>query len=62
MQGCTRQLERKKAGAMHRRCGQVVDIVPQIFIGDTRIAGWRKMEPMIATGAIDSLIGKSYGA
>ena len=44
--------------AMHRRCGKIVDFVPQMFIGDTHIAGWRKLEPMIASGEIDALIPK----
>ena len=42
--------------AMYRRCGKTVDFVPQMFIGDTHVAGWRKLEPMIASGEIDSLI------
>jgi glutaredoxin len=41
---------------MHRRCAQTVDFVPQIFIGDTHIAGWRKLEPMIKSGEFDRLL------
>ena len=41
---------------MHERCGEEVDFVPQIFIGDTHIKGWRKLEPMIESGEIDALI------
>lgn len=38
---------------MFDRCGGKVDFVPQIFIGDQHIAGWRKLEPMIASGDFD---------
>lgn len=41
---------------MYERCGGEVDIVPQIFIGDRHIPGWRKLEPMIASGEIDTLL------
>lgn len=42
---------------MYRRCGRVVDIVPQIFInGRHHVAGWRKLEPMIASGEFDQLL------
>ena len=44
------------AREMHRRCGQKVDIVPQIFINGTHVAGWRKLEPMIASGEFDRLL------
>jgi len=41
---------------MKRRAGDV-DFVPQIFInGTTHIAGWRKLEPMIASGEFDKLM------
>ena len=30
--------------------------VPQIFIGDRHIPGWRKLEPMIESGDFDKLI------
>ena len=43
---------------MYRRCGEEVDFVPQIFINDLHVAGWRKLEPMIESGKIDSLIPK----
>ncbi len=43
---------------MYERCGETVDFVPQIFIGDTHIKGWRTLEPMIASGEIDRLIPK----
>lgn len=43
---------------MHQRCGKTVDFVPQIFIGDTHIPGWRALEPMIESGEIDALIPK----
>lgn len=41
---------------MFRRCGETVDFVPQIFIGERHIGGWRKMEPMIHSGEIDELL------
>lgn len=44
------------AREMHRRCNQTVDFVPQIFIGDTHISGWRKLEPMIESGEFDRLL------
>ncbi len=44
------------AQEMHRRCGQTVDIVPQIFIGETHVPGWRKLQPMIASGEFDRLL------
>ena len=43
---------------MYERCGEIVDFVPQMFIGDVHIKGWRKLEPMIESGEIDSLIPK----
>ena len=43
---------------MHERCGETVDFVPQIFIGDTHVKGWRELEPMIQSGTIDRLIPK----
>ncbi|MFP6904977.1 MAG: glutaredoxin domain-containing protein [Verrucomicrobiota bacterium] len=42
--------------AMMRRCGEDLDFVPQIFINGTHIAGWRKLEPMIESGALDALV------
>ena len=44
------------AREMMSRCGQTVDFVPQIFVGDTHVPGWRKLEPMIDSGAFDRLI------
>ncbi len=44
---------------MLKRCGENVDFVPQIFIGDTHIKGWRKLKPLIESGEIDSLLLKS---
>ena len=41
---------------MFKRCGENVDFVPQIFIGDRHIKGWRELEPMIESGEIDSLL------
>ena len=41
---------------MYRRCGEELDFVPQIFVGETHIKGWRSLEPMIESGEIDSLL------
>ena len=41
---------------MYERCGERVEFVPQIFIGNRHIGGWRKMEPLIASGEIDQLL------
>ncbi len=42
--------------AMYARCGEEVDFVPQIFIGEAHIKGWRCLEPMIASGEFDRLL------
>jgi len=42
--------------AMYKRCGEKVDFVPQMFVGDLHIKGWRTLEPMIQSGEVDSLI------
>ena len=44
---------------MHARCGETVDFVPQMVIGDTHIKGWRELEPMIQSGEIDALLPKA---
>lgn len=43
---------------MYRRCGEEIDFVPQIFVGDTHIAGWMKLRPMTENGAFDRLLEK----
>ncbi len=43
---------------MYKRCGERVEFVPQMFVGDEHIKGWRKLEPMIESGEIDSLLPK----
>jgi glutaredoxin len=45
--------------AMYKRCGEKVEFVPQMFIGNTHIAGWKKLKPMIESGEIDRLIPKT---
>ena len=45
-----------EAREMMNRCGETVDIVPQIFIGDTHVAGWKKLQPMIESGKFDRLL------
>ncbi len=46
----------QNAREMYRRCGDTVDFVPQIFLNDKHIAGWRKLEPMIESGEFDRLL------
>ena len=46
----------KNTREMYRRCGEKVEFVPQIFIGDRYIGGWRKLEPLIGSGEIDGLL------
>lgn len=41
---------------MYQRCGDSVEFVPQIFIGEHYVGGWRKLEPMIATGEFEQLL------
>ena len=41
---------------LYARAGYKPDFVPQIFVGDTHIAGWRKLEPMIASGEFAALV------
>ena len=41
---------------MYKRCGVKIDFVPQIFIGDKYIPGWRKLEPIIESREIDTLL------
>ncbi|MFO7536301.1 MAG: hypothetical protein R6X19_11600 [Kiritimatiellia bacterium] len=51
-------VDSENSRAMHNRCGEKVDFVPQMFIGDLHIAGWKKLKPMIESGEIDRLIPK----
>ena len=49
-------VDSKTARTMFQRCGTEVDFVPQIFIDERHLGGWRKLEPMIASGEIESLL------
>jgi glutaredoxin len=49
-------VETENSTEMYRRCNGVVDFVPQIFIGETHVKGWMKLEPMIKSGEFDKLI------
>ncbi|MFO1492164.1 MAG: glutaredoxin domain-containing protein [Kiritimatiellia bacterium] len=40
---------------MLQECGNV-DFVPQIFINGHHIMGWRRLEPMIRSGEIESIL------
>jgi len=51
-------VESENSAEMYRRCKGEVDFVPQIFVGDTHIKGWKKLEPMIKSGEFDKLIEK----
>lgn len=46
-------VDSENAREMRRRCGDV-DFVPQIFIHGRHIAGWRSLEPLIASGEIET--------
>lgn len=41
---------------MYRRCGEKVDVVPQIFINGKHVAGWRGLEPLIESGEFDRMM------
>lgn len=41
---------------MYRRCGEDINFVPQIFVGNTHIAGWMKLRPMTENGEFTRLI------
>lgn len=43
---------------MNARCGGPVEFVPQIFIDNQHIGGWRKLEPLIQSGEIEKLLSK----
>lgn len=42
--------------ALYKKAGYQPDFVPQIFVGTTHIAGWRKLEPMIQSGEFATLL------
>jgi glutaredoxin len=41
---------------LYERCGKRIDFVPQCFINDRWISGWRELEPMIDSGEIDQFL------
>lgn len=41
---------------MYERCGGKVDFVPQMFIGNTHVKGWKTLKPMIDSGEIDKIL------
>jgi glutaredoxin len=41
---------------MYLRCNEKVEFVPQIFIGERYIGGWRKLEALIDSGEIDTIL------
>jgi glutaredoxin len=45
---------------MYRRCGEQIDFVPQVFVGETHIPGWMKMRPMTESGEFDKLARISH--
>ncbi len=42
--------------AMLKRCGDI-DYVPQVFVNDEHIKGWKTLSRLIETGEIDKLLG-----
>ena len=41
---------------MYQRCGGPTDFVPQLFINGQHVAGWRSLEPLIASGKIEDIL------
>jgi glutaredoxin len=41
---------------MYRRCEKKVEFVPQIFIDDRYVGGWRNLESMIESHEIDEIL------
>ena len=56
-----RFVDSENSREMFRRCGET-DFVPQIFVNGHHIPGWRKLEPMIASGAFDRLLADTANA
>lgn len=54
-----RFVDSPNAREMHRRCAEQVDFVPQMFIGDVHIRGWRQLKPMIKSGEIERVLSGS---
>lgn len=42
--------------AMFKRIGGETDFVPQIFINDTHVAGWRKLQEHIKSGEFEQML------
>ena len=38
------------------RCGEKVEFVPQFFIKDRWVSGWRELEPVIDSGELDEML------
>jgi len=51
-------VDSENSSEMYERCKEKVEFVPQIFIGNTHIKGWKKLEPMIKSGEFDTLLEK----
>ncbi len=51
-------VDSENSSEMYERCKEEVDFVPQIFIGNVHIKGWKKLEPMIKSGEFDTLLEK----
>lgn len=45
-----------RAREMMQRCGETIEFVVGVFVGNTHLVGWRKLEFMIATAAFDQLL------
>lgn len=44
---------------MYLQCGEEVDFVPQLFIANKHIKGWRELKPMIESGEIENVLSKA---
>lgn len=41
---------------LFKRTGKKVEFVPQFFINDCWVSGWRELEPMINSGELDRML------
>jgi glutaredoxin 3 len=48
--------ESENARDMKRRCGAGIDFVPQIFINDRHLKGWKTLSALTESGEIEALL------
>ena len=53
-----RFIDSENTREMFRRCGEEIDFVPQVFVGDTHIPGWMKLKPMTENGEFERLLSQ----